>query len=103
MALKLKQNPVFTVPVEIPTTSGKPEIIKISFRHKTKDEYLDWLKTLEGKIEVDILLEIIDGWSEVAADFTKENLAEVLQNYQAAALVIYGAYGDALVNGRVKN
>lgn len=103
MALKLEQNPVFTVPVEIPTTTGKPEIVKISFRHKTKDAYLEWLKSLEGKPEVDGLFEIVDGWSEVAADFNKENLAKVLQNYQAAALAIYGTYGDALVHGRVKN
>jgi hypothetical protein len=103
MAVKLKPNPTFAVPVEIPTPSGKPDKMSVVFKHKTVPEYQEWLATLNDAKSEDVIFGIIAGWSEIDTEFTKENLSELLSNYHGADMAFYRAYQEALIEGRVKN
>lgn len=103
--LKRKINPTFPGKVKIPTFDGENsfEEITVTFKYRDRDALLEFQKSLSGRKDVDILMDVISDWSGVEDDFSKETLEEYLKLYHGMTAAIYSAYMDALTKERVKN
>lgn len=106
--LSLKANPTFKHPVSIHVPGGSPVIVEFEFKHRTKQQMLDWLTEKEQKIkekkfhELDYVLEMVVGW-ELSDKFDKKNVGLLLQHYHAAAAAIGAAYVKELGTYRLGN
>lgn len=87
--LKLKADPTFTVPVDIPAPGGAVTI-QVEYRHMAKDDYAKFVAAEKKKkrSDEDALMEIVVGWSGVDGEFSKESVRNLCQNYHGAASVI---------------
>ncbi|MBB1599478.1 phage tail assembly chaperone [Variovorax sp. UMC13] len=99
---KLVPNPTFVADVEIPVAGGTAEVVKLTFKHRSKDELIAWREKLAGRKDLDLFLEMVDGWS-ITEDFTKANVELLLQNYQGVAWNAYAVYVEELTKHREKN
>lgn len=100
--LNLKAQPTFQHPVGIPVAGGDPVPVMFTFRHRTKAQLQEFVDSRKGKDDVDTTLEMVEGW-DLADDFTRANLKEMLENYGGAALAIFHVYCDQLLGFKAKN
>jgi hypothetical protein len=102
--LKLKPNPTFMAKVDIPAPGGNVSI-KVEFRHMTRDEYKAFIEA-EGKskrTDEEALMDIMRGWANVDAEFNKDNVAELCQQYHAAPRAIVEAFIRELTQFKLGN
>lgn len=102
---KIQPNPTFQATVKIPVPGGKTEGLVLVFKHKTRDETADFFSraaSYKGK-DAKLMLEIIDGWQGVDADFSEDALMRLLQNYHGATKAIFDAYLEELGQARAGN
>ena len=104
---KLKPNPTFIVEVDIPRADGEDGKLKVKYKHKGKDGLQAFLESLgkdgDTRKDVDVLLDIMDGWDEVDAPFGEKSLTAMLNDFPAASKAIFDAYLPALMDGVRKN
>lgn len=107
---KLNPNPTFTVKVPLTVAGSEvPAVIDVEFRHKGRTALHAWLKSIVGCAEVDVLAEIMVAWNGPLDDkgepvaYSKEALAQLIDNYAPAARELLEAYRDALTERREKN
>lgn len=102
--LKLKASPTFTAKVEIPTPTG-PVSIKVDFKHMTKAQYAEFIEaeSKSKRSDQEALMDIMAGWSGVDSEFSKENVAELCEQYHKAASAIVEGFITSLTQGRVGN
>ena len=100
--LSLVANPTFHAKVCIPVAGGDPVEVVFSFKHRTKDELDEFIKTRADKPDLDSFMEMIVGWN-LEEEFNTENVETLLQNYVGTALATYRVYIDELIGARVKN
>lgn len=98
----LTPNPTFKAKVNIPIPGASPEPVEFIFKHRSKDDYLEWAKNLEGKDEVDMILEIATGW-ELADPFDRESVERMIQGYIGSARAIFDAYVFQQTNAKLGN
>jgi len=98
----LTANPTFKTKVSIPIPGTSPEPVEFIFKHRTKDEYLEWAKNLEGKDDVDMILEMASGW-ELADPFDRESIEKLTQSYLGAARAIFDKYVFEQTNAKLGN
>jgi hypothetical protein len=94
--------PVFTAPVPMPVPGGEPDLVAITFKHRTADELAEFVKTRDGKLDVETFPMMVTGW-DFAEDFTPENIALLLQNRPSAGLEAFRVYVAELTKFRQKN
>lgn len=105
MASKLKLNPAatFKYSVLIPVPGNASETVAFEFRSKTQDEFDKFAQSVGDKEnDVELLMDFIVDW-DLPEQFTRENLARLLQNYIGSGFVIYKAYMDELSKARLGN
>lgn len=101
---KLVPNPTFVGVVKVPVPGAKPADLKLIFKHKKRDEVANFFKRAASSDAKDeIMLEIVDGWQEVDAEFSPEALRELLQNYHGAIQSIFDTYLSELSQARKGN
>lgn len=100
--LKLVANPTFKAKVGIPVAGGKSVDVEFVFKHRTKSQLDEFIKTRAEKSDADSFLEMVEGW-DLEDAFNKENVEQLLENYIGAAVSTYRAYIDELVANRAKN
>jgi hypothetical protein len=103
---KLKPAPTFTVPVEIPRHGGEPAKIKVTFKHKSREEMADFTKRAGESNEhqdVALIREMIADWEGPDMEFCDEAIQLLIQNYQGAVPALVQAYVVELMQGRRKN
>lgn len=103
--LKLKANPTFKAKVGIPVPGGEPVEVEFEFRHMTRDAlnaFLTGPKAAKRSYE-DTIAQIVVGWSGVDADFSKEAVTELCQNYLGAPTAILESFGKELAATRLGN
>lgn len=102
---KLNPKPTFTGTALIAVPGGPAEKLKLVFKHKTRDESADFFSRAAKSEdpEAKTLLEIVAGWEDVDAEFSQENLAQLLQNYHNAVPAIFEAYTTELSTARKGN
>lgn len=103
--LKIQPNPTFWTPVQISVPgSEKPAVVDFEFKHKTKEQLVDFTGRLsDGRADNDILDEVIVGWKGADTDYSASALRDLLSNYPASGLEILRAYMAALTESRRKN
>jgi hypothetical protein len=99
---KIAANPTFVAPVDIPVAGGKDHTAKFTFKHRTKDELIEWRKSITGKVDTDLFLEMVEGW-DLTEEFSKENVDLLLQHRQGVAWNTYMVYIEELGKHREKN
>lgn len=102
MKLKLVAEPTFKALVNIPVAGCDAVPVMFVFKHRTKDELDEFIKTRADKPDVDSFLEMVAGW-DLEDKFTPENAALLLQNRIGTALATYKVYIDELIGARAKN
>jgi hypothetical protein len=107
---KIAPNPTFTADVPIPVPGGSTAKLKLVFKHKTREEIREYFARVGGgtdtdaaESDADVLLEILAGWEDVDADFSRDALNLLLENYPAAPRAIFDTYLAELTGQRRGN
>jgi len=100
--LSIKANPTFKAKVPIPMAGAPPVPVEMVFRHRTKTQLGEWLKTVAGRPDLDAFMEMVEGW-ELEDPFNKENAGILLENYGGAAMAVFETYSGELAGARTKN
>ncbi|HEY0063151.1 MAG TPA: phage tail assembly chaperone [Telluria sp.] len=104
----LAVSPTFKAPVEIPIHGGKSAEIVFTFKHRTRDEFtefMDGLKTedgAEGPKDTDVLLDIASGW-DLDEPFDAKSLEDMVQRFMGSAQKVIHTYCEELTGARAKN
>lgn len=101
---KLQPNPTFKapVPISVPGETKSPEIV-VEFRFLGRKAVADYFRGLGGKSDAEALAGIIAGWEGVDAEYSPAALAQLLDNYPAAASDLFEAYRRELLEAKRKN
>lgn len=100
---KLDPAPTFEAIVEIPVPGGTKAPVKFTFKHLTKDRYMDLLGNPASPMpDVELILEICTGW-ELDDEFNVESVEKLRQNYQASMGAIVRKFVDELGPARLGN
>ena len=101
---KLNPNPTFktTVSLSVPG-SAQSAAVEVTFKHLSRSALRDYFAGLEGKQDSEGLSEIIVGWSGVDAEYSREALGQLLDNYPASAAELFEAFRRELLEARRKN
>ena len=103
MAFKLQPKPVFTTDVLIPVPGDTPQKLSVQFLHKRKKDLDAWATSVkEGRDEVEALLEVVEGW-DADGDYSRETLANFLEDYPGAGLAMELAYYEESIGAERKN
>jgi hypothetical protein len=100
--LSLKAAPTFKAKVGIPVAGGSPVPVEFEFKHRTKSDLEKFISARQGASDLDSIMEILAGW-DLAEPFDREGVEALLENYAGAALALYVAYVDELMQAKAKN
>lgn len=100
--LALKANPTFVVKVGIPVAGGPSVPVELTFKHRTKTELAEFLKTRADKPDVESFMDMVEGW-ELEDKFCRESVEQLLESYIGAALATYQAYVEELFKHKSGN
>ena len=101
---KLQPNPTFKVKVALSVAGqSKPAEIEVEFKYLTKPEFAELFENVDGKSDLDVLGQIIVGWSGVDQAYSTEALALLLDNYIPAASELVESFVNGLRNAKQKN
>lgn len=100
--LTLKANPTFRAKVGIPVAGSNPVHVEFTFKHRTKSELDAFMKSRVDVSDVDSVMAMVEGW-ELEEPFDREGVELLLENYAGAALALYLAYVDELLQAKRKN
>lgn len=99
---KLEVSPTFKATVGLPIHGGKTVDLEFEFKHRTRDQLNEWMKGLPKRGDVDILEDVLAGWS-LDDPFTRESMELLAQNFAGAPREIVSAYIDEMTQARRKN
>lgn len=100
--LKLNPEPTFKAKVGIPVPGGRPADVQFTFKHRTRDEVIDWLDGSREASDVQSVMDCAIAW-DLDDEFTAENVERLCNNYTGAGMAIVGTYLDELRGARAKN
>ena len=98
----LTPSPTFKAPVAIQVPGGKAVEVEFVFKHRDRENFKEFVDSLEGRKDVDILLDIASGW-ELEDAFDEKNLQKLADNYLGAGRAVLQAYISELTAARAKN
>lgn len=100
--LTLKANPTFRAKVGIPVAGASPVAVEFVFKHRTKSELEKFVQSRADVSDVDSVMDFVEGW-DLEEKFDREGVEILLENYAGAALALYLAYVDELLQAKRKN
>ena len=107
---KIQPNPIFEATIAIPVPGGGESKLKLKFKRLGKKALRDLFAELESAAkenkEVDdaeVLLKIIEGWSDVDVEFSREAIEQLCDNYPGAVNAIVGSYSSKMFGAVEKN
>lgn len=100
--LKLIADPTFSAKVAVPRAGLEPVEVLFTFKHRTKTQLDEFIKTRAEKSDLESFLDMVVGW-ELPDEFNAENVGLILENYIGTALETYRVYIDQLLKAKVKN
>lgn len=98
----LSASPTFKAKVTIPVAGGKPAEIEVTFKHRTRDAFKEFVENLTDREDVDVILDIASGW-DLDDAFDADSLEELTQNHIGSARAIIETYIGELTSARTKN
>jgi hypothetical protein len=100
--IKLDPAPTFTAPVKIPVHGSDPAVIAFTFKHRTRTELGEWVKSTAEMTDSEVIATCASGW-EFDDEFTPKNIHRLVENYGGSGLAVFNAYIDELRGARAKN
>jgi hypothetical protein len=100
---KLEPNPTFSVPVSIHVPGQGKGTFSVEFRHLNQEARTAYGASLKEKTNLDALAEIMVGWREIDAPFSRDNLKRLLDDYADAVPALFEAYFNEVRGASVKN
>ena len=100
--LQLKANPTFSASVGVPVAGGEEVPVVMTFKHRTRTELDEFIKSRPKKSDVQTFLDMVEGW-DLEDEFNEANAKTLLENYIGAALATFHVYIDQLVQAKAKN
>lgn len=100
--LALNAAPTFKAKVGIPVAGGQPVEVEFTFKHRTRTDLDEFIKTRAGQSDVDTFMDMVTGW-DLEDGFSRENVERLLENYIGTALATYRTYIDELIQAKAKN
>ena len=100
--LTLNPAPTFKAKVGIPVAGGAAVDVEFTFRHRTKKQLEEFVKSRADQSDVDSFLAMVVGW-ELEDEFGPVAVELLLDNYIGAAVATYRTYLRELVEGKAKN
>ncbi|MBV2160247.1 phage tail assembly chaperone [Achromobacter denitrificans] len=99
----LNPKPTFKKKVPLPIPGDGFEDVEFTFKHRTRDEFKEFLDGLKDRVDdVELLMDIVSGW--VLEDpFDAENVGRLVQGYPGSARAVLGTYIDELSKAREGN
>lgn len=94
--------PTFKRAVAIPVAGGKDANIEFTFKHRTRDQFKEFVEGIGGREDVEVIMDIASGW-ELEDAFDDNNIEELTQNYLGSARAIIETYINELTNARLGN
>lgn len=98
----LKANPTFAAKVAFPVAGGAAVPVTLTFKHRTRTELDEFMKSREGRTDSESFLEMVVGW-DLEDAFNKENVELLLENHLGVAVATWKSYLEELVQHRTKN
>ncbi len=101
---KLNPAPTFIATVKVRAPGGD-ESLTLIFKHKTRDQLKDYFENAaKGEIpDAQAVMQIVDGWKEVDAEFNEKNLSSLIQNYHDSVQAIFSTYLSELTQAKMGN
>lgn len=101
---KLQPNPTFKTKVQLSVAGQSKGVeIEVEFKYLTKPQFAELFDNVDGKSDIDVLSQIIVGWSGVDQAYSTESLALLLDNYIPAAGELIEAFVNGLRMAKQKN
>jgi hypothetical protein len=98
----LTPSPTFRANVSIQIPGERPAQIEFIFKHRNREEFRKFSEGLEGRGDVEILLDIASGW-DLDDAFDEKNLQQLVDNYMGAGRAVLETYVTELTASRAKN
>ena len=98
----LVPSPTFKALVAIQVPGGKPVEVEFVFKHRDRENFKEFIDSLEGRSDVEILLDIASGW-ELEDAFDEKSLEKLTANYMGAGRAVLDRYITELTAARAKN
>lgn len=101
---KPQPNPTFEAVVGLSVAGQeKLEDIKVEFKYLNKPALSAFFGAIGGKTDAEALAEIIVGWNIKDYPYSEQNLADLLDNYPAAAKEFFETFRKELMESKRKN
>jgi hypothetical protein len=100
--LKLTPDPTFKAKVGIPVPGQDSADVEFTFKHRTRDETMAWLKEVTQMTDTDTLMGLAVGW-DLDDEFTRENVERLCTNYGGSGAAVLNKYLAELRGERTKN
>lgn len=100
--LILTVSPTFKANVAIPVAGKAPVNVEFTFKHRTRDQFREFLEALEGREDAAVLMDIASGW-DLDDAFDADSVEQMIQSYMGSAHAVLNAYMAELTGARVKN
>jgi hypothetical protein len=111
MKLCINPSPTFEANVHMAVPGGQVAVLRLRFKHKTREELKAWMARFDGEAkDHELLDEVIADWpgGPVNSDdspipYSAAELARLCSQYPGSALAIHQTYISELTDARVKN
>ncbi len=101
---KLQPNPTFKTTVGISVAGqSSPASIEVEFKYLTKSKVREFFDKLGSKEDAAALADIVVGWAGIDEPYSKKALAELVDNYPAAAMDLFDGFRRELLEAKRKN
>jgi len=100
--LTLNPNPTFKAKASIHVPGGRKAEIEFKFKYRDSDEFKEFVDGLEGRKDIEILMDIACGW-DLEEAFDEKNLETMTKKYIGSARAVLETYMGELTGARAKN
>ena len=94
--------PTFKADVLITVPGGKSASVEFTFKHRTREQFREFVEGLPERDDVDVIKDIASGW-ELEEPFDAENIEKMAENYLGSTRAIIETYMRELSGARTKN
>jgi hypothetical protein len=100
--LSLAVAATFKAIVSIPVPGGKAADVEFIFKHRTRDDFKEFVESLPGAENADALMDVASGW-DLDEPFGKEAVEKLEQRYMGSTRAVLDVYMAELTGARAKN
>jgi len=100
---KLNPNPTFWVKTKVRSPGGEESEFEVEYRHKGKEALTQFMESVKGRDEAEVMAEVIVNWRGMDVDFSAANLKALFDNYPGLGSVMLVDYGVELMKARAGN